>query len=304
MTDKVLLSIGECMVELSEGDAGQLRKGFAGDCFNAAYYARLTLPPDWRVEFLSAVGTDRISDEMLAFMAERHVGTRHVARLPDRSVGLYMVHLDQGERSFSYWRSTSAARRLADNPDRLAHAIGEAGIIIFSGITLAVLEGNGRRILLEAMGKAKAEGRIVAFDPNIRPRLWENPHVMRQTIEDGARAATIVLPSFDDEAAHFGDMDIEATIARYRALSAGGVIVKNGAAGITLAFGNGRSFVPAVPVETVVDTTSAGDSFTGAFLSHFALNGDAVSAASFAASVASAVLGQHGAIIEHGLGLW
>lgn len=301
MAEKILLSIGECMVELSEGDAGQLRKGFAGDCFNAAYYARLALPQDWQVEFYSAIGTDRISDDMLAFMAQKNVATTHMRRLADRSAGLYMVHLDKGERSFSYWRSASAARRLADEPEKLRSMIAQASTVIFSGITLAVLEGNGRKHLLDALHAAKSDDRIIAFDPNIRPRLWENAEIMRRTIEDGARAANLVLPSFDDEAAHFGDSDVEATIARYTALSGGDVVVKNGADGITLAFDGRRQVVPAVKVETVVDTTSAGDSFNGSFLAHYAAHGDAVEAAKFAAGVAAAVIGRHGAIVEHDL---
>jgi Sugar kinases, ribokinase family len=298
---KRLLSIGECMLELSTGDAGQLRKGYAGDTFNAAFYARAALPADWQVDYLTAVGTDRVSDEMLAFMEASGVGTGFVERLPDRSPGLYMIHLENGERSFSYWRSASAARLLARDPGKLARALAAADIVIFSGITLAILESDGAEVLIEEIGKVRDTGRIVAFDPNIRPRLWPDPDRMRAVIENGARASNLVLPSFDDEAAHFGDADIPATLKRYRSLGVERIVVKNGAGAVSVAFDGKISEVPVVPVAEIVDTTSAGDSFNGSFLAHLAIHGDPVAAAGFAARVAAIVVGRHGALVRHDL---
>ncbi|MGO7778326.1 PfkB family carbohydrate kinase, partial [Rhizobium johnstonii] len=80
------------------------------------------------------------------------------------------------------------------------------------------------------------------------------------TISEGARSSVLVMPSFDDEAAHFGYDSIEATIHRYRALGAVHIVVKNGEEGVTLNFAGEQTFVPAEKVEKVVDTTSAGDS--------------------------------------------
>lgn len=134
-----MLSIGECMVELMQAEGGMLRKGYAGDTFNTAYYARLFAPAGWTVEYLTAVGTDVVSDELLSFIDSTGVGTAHIARIEGRMPGLYMIHLKDGERSFSYWRSTSAAKLLADDPERLRAAIEKVDVVFFSGITLAIL---------------------------------------------------------------------------------------------------------------------------------------------------------------------
>ncbi len=293
-----MLSIGECMVELMQAGGDMLRKGYAGDTFNTAYYARLFLPTDWTVEYFTAVGADVLSSELLAFMESTGVGTGHIARIEGRMPGLYMIHLKNGERSFSYWRSTSAARLLADDPDRLRAAIEAAEIAFFSGITLAILSLNAAETLLAELRRAKAGGKRVVFDPNIRPRLWESAERMRATLEAGARAATMVLPSYDDEAMHFGDASVEATIDRYRALGVADVAVKDGANGVTLQFSGGtRLHLPAVPVSEIVDTTSAGDSFNGSFLARLALGESPADAAAFAARVAAAVIGHHGALV-------
>lgn len=293
-----LLSIGECMVELMQAGGDLLRKGYAGDSFNTAYYARLFLPEDWSVDYLTAVGTDTVSDEMLAFIEKTGVGTRYIRRVEGRSPGLYMIHLKDGERSFSYWRSVSAAKLLADDAGHLRMAIEDSDILVFSGITLAILAPSAVETLLLELRRAKAAGKLVVFDPNIRPRLWDDRHYMLKTISAGARASSLVMPSFDDEAAYFGDADIAVTIARYHGLGVENVVVKDGAKGVTVSFGGGTSeFVPSTKVAQIVDTTSAGDSFNGAFLARYAIERDPVTAAHFASKVAAGVIGHHGALV-------
>lgn len=291
------LSIGECMVELSQAGDGHLRKGFAGDTFNTAWYARACLPADWSVDYFTALGDDAMSSDMLEFMAKAGIGTSMIRRIRGTTPGLYMINLKDGERSFSYWRDSSAARQLAADPDRLRTAIEASDVIYFSGITLAILTHEDAETLLSELRRAKAAGKLVVFDPNLRPRLWSGFDAMHTTISEGARASTLVVPSFDDEAAHFGDDSISGTIRRYRALGAQMVVVKNGAEGATVGIGTDETLVPAVKVAKVVDTTSAGDSFNGAFLAHYLMHHDPVDAARFAVKVAAKVIREHGALV-------
>lgn len=296
MTGSVLC-IGECMVELMQADGDLMKKGFAGDTFNTAFYARSFLPESWQVFYLSALGTDAVSDEMAAFMEDKGVGTRYIRRIPERMPGLYMIHLKDGERSFSYWRSNSAARLLADDPAHLRRAIDACRVIVFSGITLAILSPTAVETLLAEIGRAKEEGKVVVFDPNIRPRLWDDADRMRAVISKGASVATLVMPSYEDEETHFGDTSIEATIERYQSLGVENIVVKNGPDGVTLNFGGRSDFVPAAKADKVVDTTSAGDSFNGAFLARYLSGGDRIAAAEFAAGIAAGVIGHHGALV-------
>lgn len=294
---KLFLSIGECMLELASLGGDLLRKGFAGDTFNTAWYAHAFMPADWRVAYFTALGDDRASDEMQAFMDGAGIGTEFIRRLAGESPGLYMIHLDNGERSFSYWRSASAARHLADEPDALAGAMDQADTLYFSGITLAILPPKARETLLELLSLQRALGKTVAFDPNLRPRLWSSKAEMLQSITDAARTASIILPGFDDEAQHFGDVSVDATIDRYRALGVDSVVVKDGPKGATIASETGTQHVPAHRVDDVVDTTSAGDSFNGAYLAARAAGKSPVDAAAFAAKVAATVIGHPGALI-------
>jgi 2-dehydro-3-deoxygluconokinase len=295
---KRLLSIGECMVELSQAGDGLLRKGFAGDSFNTAWYARACLSAEWSVDYLTALGDEPMSDEMAAFIERAGIGTGHIRRIAGRTAGLYMISLKDGERSFSYWRDSSAAKLLAADRDHLRAAIDHADVMYFSGITLAILSQEDAEALLADMRDARDAGKLVVFDPNIRPRLWQDHEQMLRTITRGAGVSSLVMPSYDDERAHFKDASIADTIARYRAAGAFDVVVKNAADGITLAFGDAILPIPATRVDRVVDTTSAGDSFNGAFLAYYLLDGDVEKAARYAADVAACVIGANGALVE------
>lgn len=294
----LFLSIGECMIELSSLGGDLMRKGFAGDTFNTLWYAGMYLPEDWNTAYLTALGDDAASREMKAFFEGAGVDTGFVREIPGATPGLYMIHLDNGERSFSYWRSAAAARQLADDPALLERAVAAADIVYFSGITLAILPDGGRRNLIAAAKSAREAGKLVAFDPNIRPRLWANKEEMLATITEGARTASLVMPGFDDEASHFGDASVEATVARYLSLGVDQVLVKDGGKGATIGTKDGNRHIPAAKVGEVVDTTAAGDSFNGGYLARIARGDAPAEAAGFAARVAAAVIRHPGALIS------
>lgn len=295
---KRFVAIGECMIELSPGGAaGEWRQGIAGDTLNTAWYARAMLPADWSVDYVTRLGTDRFSDMIVTFLAENGLGTAHVQRDPVRQPGLYAISLTRGERSFTYWRDSSAARRLADDPDLLERALRGAALVFVSGITLAILAPEARETLLRCLGKARSDGAQIAFDPNIRPRLWESLESARDWILRCAELATIVLPSFDDEAATFGDADPAATVARYRGRGGADVVVKNAGGDVHWAQGHAAGVVTDLPRRTPRDTTGAGDSFNGACLAALLQGRDAVSAIAQGHALASEVILHQGALI-------
>src|SRR5687768_16763886 len=111
------------MIELSVRGDDLWRLGFAGDTFNAAFYARAVLPPERRVGYVTAIGDDPFSDRMLEFVAANGVETDRIRRVAGRRPGLYAITLQGAERTFTYWRGESAARRLADDADWLEAAL-------------------------------------------------------------------------------------------------------------------------------------------------------------------------------------
>ena len=192
------------MAELAPLDrSGEFKIGYAGDTFNTAWYLA-QIAPDIEIDYLPAVGDDRISHEMRAFMRASGINDTHIREIAGATVGLYLIHLVNGERSFSYWRGQSAAKQLAVDSHALEQAMKEADLIYFSGITLAILDTHSRENLFSALSRARATGKCVAFDTNLRPRLWSSADEMKRVIMQAASHSDIVLPSFDDEAEWFG----------------------------------------------------------------------------------------------------
>lgn len=294
---KRFLAIGECMVEMSATGAGTFRLGFAGDTFNTAWHARRLLPPVWQVGFLSAVGDDDMSDRMLAFMETEGIDTTHVARISGHAPGLYLIELAGGERRFSYWRDTSAARQLADDAERVERAVAEAHAIYFSGITLAILPPDGRGRLLSALERARARGATIAFDSNIRPRLWSDQGTMRAAIRAAARVSTVALPTVPDETELFAERDAAAVAARYLGDGAAEVVVRAGAGPALAVWEGGEARIAPECVAQVIDTTGAGDSFNGAYLAARLCRKSPEEAVRLGHRTAARVIGGYGALV-------
>jgi len=294
---KRFVAIGECMVEFAPTPEGTYAIGFAGDTFNTAWYVRqLTDRDKLNVIYVSAVGDDDLSRQLTSFVDGAGI-TPAFATIEGASPGVYMIFLTDGERSFQYWRSQSAAKRLADDLGKL-DATRPGDMVYFSGITLAILDDPARRSLLTALTGAAERGAEIVFDPNLRPRLWASGADMCACTMKAARVAGIVLPSYEDEAVHFGDAGPEATTRRYLDGGARLVVVKNGEGMLVVqaSDGDGFRYEPA-PVAEVTDTTAAGDSFNAAFLVDYMERGRARDAVRAGCALAAHVIGSRGALV-------
>ncbi|MBS1183358.1 MAG: kdgK 2 [Proteobacteria bacterium] len=296
-------SIGECMVELAPQAGGLYRRGFAGDTLNTAWYLRALL--DRRhalVKYVTGVGADTLSDEMVNFIAAAGIETSAIERIAGRTVGLYLITLTGAERSFTYWRNESAAKLVASVGARLDVALADVDVAYFSGITLAILSAEHRRTLFQSLAKVRARGGAVVFDPNLRPRLWPDRASMAAAITEGYRAATIALPTSPDDAELYGDADATGTADRIAAFGVEEIIVKAGADPTLVRAGGVDTWVAAERVDDPVDTTGAGDSFNAGYLAARLAGGLApADAARHGHAVAARVIQARGALIDMGL---
>ncbi|MBP2229576.1 2-dehydro-3-deoxygluconokinase [Azospirillum agricola] len=295
---KRIAAIGECMLELRSSGFGPARFGFGGDTLNCALYlARLGVP----VDYVTLLGDDHYSADMLAAWAAEGIGTGRVVRLPGRLPGLYAIETDdKGERSFFYWRDRAPARELFTHPDArpLVEALPDYGLLMLSGISLSLYGEEGRARLYDALDTARAAGARVAFDTNLRPRGWPTLEVARAAYEALAGRVDIVLSGVEDEALLHGDEPAEAIVARWRAAGATEVVVKRGGDDcLVWEQGGAVEAVPTTKVERVVDTTAAGDSFCAGYLAARQAGQGIAEAARLGHRLAGIVIGHPGAIV-------
>jgi len=287
--------VGECMVELKQADGGLFSRGYGGDTLNTAVYlARLGVGAD----YVTALGDDSLSDEMIAGWAAEGVGTTRVARLSGKLPGLYMIQTDdKGERRFFHWRDSAAARSLMDLPQtpEILNSLAGYDVIYLSAITLSLYDGEGRARLFASLKRARENGARFAFDTNFRARGWPDLDVARAVFQEAFAVADIVLASTEDLLPLYPGLTNEALLAR---IPGAEVVLKLSEPASIVRLEGVPYPIKAKPVEApVVDTTAAGDSFAAAYLAARLVGADPIEAARAGHRLAGVVVCHPGAII-------
>ena len=303
MMSKKIAVIGECMIELSEKNAA-VNRGFGGDTLNTSVYiARQTDASALAVHYVTALGTDAFSQQMLESWQAEEVKTDLIQRMADRLPGLYYIETDDtGERTFYYWRNEAAAKFWLESEQSAAicEELATFDYLYLSGISLAILSPQSREKLLTLLCECRANGGQVIFDNNYRPRLWASKEETQQVYQQMLTCTDIAFLTLDDEDALWGEKPVEEVIARTHAAGVKELVVKRGADSCLVSIvGEPQQEIPAVklPKEKVVDTTAAGDSFSAGYLAVRLTGGDARSAAARGHLTASTVIQYRGAII-------
>lgn len=257
--------------QTSSGKPGDWQLGYGGDTLNTAIH--LTREGH-DVAYFTAIGTDPLSQELKSQWIAEGLDTSLVLEHPTRRTGLYAISTDRfGERSFTYWRETSAAREMFDLPwaTSALEKIVSVDMLAFSLITLAILPPTARIKLLDLARRVRSRGGQVAFDGNYRARLWSSPDEAAQARDAAIACATIGLPTLEDEVALGAAANAAAIAAHWQELGCAETVVKLGAEGCLLPDGK---LVPPQAVLAPVDTSGAGDAFNGGYLAA-RLRGDA-----------------------------
>lgn len=259
-----LLCFGEPMLEFnqrhpdSEGRVLYL-EGHGGDSSNAAICAARQ---GCKVGYITAIGADRAGDSFMALWKTEGVDTIHVKRDPDAPTGIYFVSHDDSGHHFNFYRAGSAASRYAPR-DLPEAAIRKAKLFYASGISQAI-SASAADAVFDAIAIAKAAGVKVAYDTNLRLRLWPKTRA-RAIIHEAMRHVDYALPSLDDAQVLTGLEGPDAIADFYLNLGCPVVALKLGKQGSLLATREGRVRVPGITVKAV-DATGAGDTFCGSFL--------------------------------------
>ena len=284
------------MIELREMADGRFSRSYGGDTLNTAVYlARLGVA----VDYVTALGDDPWSEEMIAGWAAEGIGIEKVARLPGRVPGLYIIQTDvRGERRFLYWRDSAPARVLFDGPETtdIVEALPGYDLLYFSGITLSLYGDTGRTRFVEALDRAQAQGCRIAFDTNFRPRGWPDRALAQAAYRIAFERADIVLASTEDLELLFGAAGVQELLSHRVSAE---LVLKLATPACRVISADRDEEIRAEPVADVVDTTAAGDSFAAAYLAARLSGVEPREAARAGHRLAGAVVRHPGAIIPH-----
>lgn len=294
--------IGECMIELSIKQDSTSRN-FGGDTLNTSVYlSRLLTNKSFNIHYVTGLGTDPFSQEMLDAWQKEGIKTDLVQRMANKMPGLYSIVTDAtGERSFYYWRNDAAAKfwLKSDETAKVCQQIAQCDYVYLSGISIAILDSESILKLLDLLKQVKVNGGKVIFDNNYRPRLWASVEHARSVYADILAYTDIAFLTLDDEDLLWGKQSYEQAIERTKKYGVSEIVIKRGSESCIVDCLDGRFEIQAnkIAKEKVIDTTAAGDSFGAGYLAARLAGGGPEKSAQQGHLVAGTVIQYRGAII-------
>lgn len=260
---------------------GELLIDFACKSTNVAGYPTLEAQPGGAPgNFLAAlnaygcttamigkVGGDTFGRLLLGTLREKGIDTEGIVVSPEVFTTLAFVTLDEtGNREFSFARKPGADTCLtAGEVNR--RLLDETRVFHFG--TLSLTDEPARSATREAVAYARAKGKLISFDPNLRKALWPCETAAREQIEWGLHQADIVKIS-DEEIDFLWGIGPEAGAQKLlREYGIRLVYATLGPRGCHFANAQGCGEVASPCGIQVVDTTGAGDIFGGSAMSQF-----------------------------------
>jgi 2-dehydro-3-deoxygluconokinase len=262
--DLDVVTVGEAMVLFAAQQPGPLEavasfaRSTAGAELNVAVgLSRLGL----RVGYVSRLGCDSFGRYLLAALDREGIDRRHVTVDEAHPTGFMLKSLadDGSDPQVEYFRRGSAASRLgpADNPRGY---FAQSRHLHLTGISVAISE-SARELVFQVAADARASGRSISFDPNLRRSLWPSQQVMVDCLNRLAAVSDWVMPGLAEGRLLTGLDSPDAIADFYLRRGAGLVVIKLGPEGAFFASAARRGIVAGVPVARVVDTVGAGDGF-------------------------------------------
>lgn len=221
--------------------------------------------------FMGRIGDDGFGRFLVQTLVEAGVDTRALLPTDAAPTALAFVSLRaDGEREFLFYRSPSADM-LFSPEDVNEAALAQAKMLHFGSIGL--ISDPSRSGTLHAVETARRLGLRIAYDPNLRLRLWPSAEAARAGMRLGLSHAEIV--KIGEEEIHFLT-GLHDPIAGARSLWHDRLrlmAVTRGAEGCLWLTPEAEGAVPGLAVEAV-DTTGAGDAFMAGLLAGLLELGD------------------------------
>lgn len=284
-----ILCFGEPLFEFNQRTDGNYEPGYGGDVSNCAIAAARC---GAKVGMFAHIGADHFGHSFMRLWQQEGIDVDAVVQKEDLDTGVYFVSHDADGHHYSYLRRHSAATQVAAS-DIYEDVIARARILHVSAISQAISE-SATGAVEHAINLANKTGALVSFDTNLRLKLWTLENA-RRVIHAVLPSCDIVLPGFDDATLLTGFSEPDKIVDFYLDFGCKVVALTLGDKGVLVASQKHREKLPAFSID-FLDANGAGDTFDGAFLSHYVESQDAFDAARFANAAAALSTTRSGAV--------
>ncbi len=218
-----------------------------------------------KTAFIGKVGADAFGQMLIQAVRAQGINTDNLLTDDVVHTTLAFVHTDrEGDRSFSFYRNPGADMMLRWDEVH-QEMLGDTRIFHFG--TLSMTERQIGNVTKKAVERAKSEGALISFDPNLRPPLWKSLEDAKDKMWYGIGQCDILKISDDEIYFLTGTQDInrgiEIILSRSNPRLVCATMGKNG----SKAFCNGKSvFCEPFLRNDTIETTGAGDTFMACVL--------------------------------------
>ena len=217
-----------------------------------------------KTAFLGKVGDDAFGHLLLGTLNKAGIETRGIVVDPTVFTTLAFVTFDEtGDRSFSFARKPGADTQLTwEEVDKTM--IDETKVFHFG--TLSLTGEPARTTTQKAVAYAKAQGKLITCDPNLRKPLWASMDEAKEQILWSLQQADVVKISDDEVDFLWGCTPEEGADKLLKECGVSLAMVTLGPKGCYLKTANAVCMAPG-PKVSPIDTTGAGDIFGGSAVS-------------------------------------
>lgn len=223
-----------------------------------------------KTAMIGKVGNDMHGLFLKKVLEDEAICTDYIQVADDVFTTLAFVGLDEkGDREFSFARKPGADTQLQTN--ELPYEVIKNCRLFHVG-SLSLTDEPARSATYDAVKTAAAAGAVVSYDPNYRASLWKDEATAVQMMKSLLPYTNILKVSDEESLLLTGKDNYEEAAEDLLAAGPSIVAITLGGDGVYLVSTEKAEHVAGYPTEAV-DTTGAGDSFFGGFLSQFVADG-------------------------------
>ena len=263
-----IVALGELLIDFTEAGYGKDGMKLFEQNPGGAPANLLTVASHMgcRTSFIGKVGKDMHGAFLKRTLQNEGIAVDHLIEDDKYFTTLAFVEIDEnGERKFSFARKPGADTQL--RKEELDPTLLQKGKIFHFG-SLSLTDEPAKSATLEAVHIAKDAGALISYDPNYRASLWRNEQTAVQEMKAVIPFADVMKVSDEESLLLTGKNSYEEAAEELLSMGPELIAITLGSDGVLVATTDGKEQIRGFATEAV-DTTGAGDSFWGGFLSQF-----------------------------------
>lgn len=268
-----VIALGELLVDMAASGVSSQENDMFEACPGGAPCNVLAMLSNLRKKtaFVGKVGQDMFGKILKDTIEGLGINTEML--LMDEKVNTTLAFVKNkadGDREFSFYRNPGADMMLSET--EIDEDFIKKGKIFHHG-TLSMTHEDCRNATKWALGKARENGLIISFDPNLRESLWDDLNTAKEQMEYGMQYCDILKISDNELQFVTGIETFDEGIAYIKEkYNIKLILLTLGKNGSRAYYKNSKVEVPAKSVNAI-DTTGAGDTFCGCVLNYIIENG-------------------------------